>query len=153
MPAPASIWLEVAHHAAFRIGGWAFVRRIDGAVNGTAGGKGRVDPEANALEALAAALAGLPPGAAVELHSASPLVLAVPARIAGRDPPTDNLALWAKAAAALKPLDVAFRPAERTPGGPCAFAAAWAEFAQGRAKDRGAFAAPIPKSNLAKAGL
>ena len=152
MPAPASIWLEVAHHAAFRIGGWAFVRRIDGAVSGTAGGRGRVDPEANVLEALVAALAGLPSDAAVELHASSPIVLAIPDRIAGKDPPTDNLALWAKAAAALKSLDVGFHPARPTPGGPAAFAAAWAEFAQGRAKDRGAFSAPIPKSNLAKAG-
>jgi hypothetical protein len=153
MSAPASIWLEVAHHAAFRIGGWAFVRKGAGAVTGTAGGRGRIDPEANALEAVAAALAGLPPGAAVELHSASPRVLAIPERIAGKDPPTDNLELWAKIATALKPLDVAFRPARQTPGGPIAFAAAWAEFAQGRAKDRGPFTAPIPRSNLAKAGV
>ncbi len=26
MPSSVRIWLEVAHHASFRIGGWAFLR-------------------------------------------------------------------------------------------------------------------------------
>jgi hypothetical protein len=157
MPAPVRIWLEVAHHAPFRIGGWAQLRQIAGVMSGTAGGERQIDPERNALQGFAAALAGLPPGAAVELHAASPLVLAIPARIAaaeaGQDPPADNLDLWAKAAIALKPIDLALRPAEPTAPGPTGFTAAWAEFAQGRAKDRGAFSAPIPKGNLAKAGV
>jgi len=157
MPAPVRIWLEVSHHAAFRIGGWAFVRQAAGVVSGSGGGERRIDPERNALQAIAAALAGLPPGASVQLHASSPLVLAVPARIAaaeaGQDPPADNLDLWARAAAALKPIAVVCHPARPTPGGPTAFAAAWADFAQGRARDRGAFSAPIPKTNLAKAGV
>jgi hypothetical protein len=157
MPAPIRVWLEIAHHGAFRIGGWAFVRQSAGVVSGSAGGERRIDAERNALQAIAAALAGLPPGAAVELHASSPLVLAIPARIAaaeaGQDPPADNLDLWAKASTALKPIDLVLRPAQPTPGGPTAFAAAWADFAQGRAKDRGAFSAPIPKVNLAKAGV
>lgn len=157
MPAPVRIWLEVAHHAAFRIGGWAFVRQLAGAVSGTAGGEPRIDPERSALAAVLAALSGLPAAAAVELHASSPAVLAIPGRIAaagsGENPPTDNLDLWARTAAALKSVDIVFHPALPAAGGPTAFAAAWAEFALRRAKDRGAFSAPIPKVNLAKAGI
>ena len=157
MPAPVRLWLEIAHHPAFRIGGWAFVRQSAGAVTGSAGGERRVDPERIALQALSAALAGLPPGAAVELHASSPLILGIPGRItdagSGDDPPTETLDLWAKTATALRAGDIVFRPAQQPPGGPSAFTAAWAEFAQGRAKDRGAFSAPIPKVNLAKAGV
>ena len=157
MPAPVRIWLEVAHHGAFRIGGWAVVRLNAGAVSGTAGGERLIDPERNALTAISAAISSLPPGTSVEIHSSSPLVLAVPGRIAaaemGENPPTENLDLWAGAATALARLDAVLRPAQLAAGGPTAFAAAWAEFAQGRAKQRGAFSAPIPKVNLAKAGV
>lgn len=157
MPAPVCIWLEISHHAAFRVGGWAFVRRGAGAVSGTAGGEPRIDPERGALQGLSAALTGLPPAAVVELHASSPLVLAIPGRIAaarsGDDPPTDNIDLWAKLSVALAAADVSFHPARPTPGGPNAFAAAWADFARDRAKGRGPFSAPIPKVNLAKAGV
>ncbi len=155
MPTPVRIWLEVAHHAAFRIGGWAYVRSIDGVVSGSAGGERKVEAERTALAGLAAAIAGLPAGAAVELHSSSPLVLGVPGRIAeakaGGEAPADNLDLWAKATTGLGQVQLIMRQAQ--PGGTTAFTAAWAEFAQGRAKDRGAFSAPIPKVNLAKAGV
>jgi hypothetical protein len=45
------------------------------------------------------------------------------------------------------------RRAEPAPGTPTAFAAAWADLARDRAKDKGAFTAAIPKPNLAKAGV
>jgi hypothetical protein len=45
------------------------------------------------------------------------------------------------------------RRAEPAPKTPAAFAAAWADLAQGRAKDKGSFQAAIPKPNLAKAGF
>ena len=65
MPESVRIWLEVAHHAAFRIGGWAFVRANAGEVSGTAGGARAIDLERVSLAALAAALtrriAALPP--------------------------------------------------------------------------------------------
>ncbi len=131
MTAPIRIWLEAAHHGAFRIGGWAFVRSNVGAVSGSAGGQPRIDAAPNALAGIAAALKGLPDGAAVELHSASPLVLASGVTRPG----------------------LVMRPAQPAPGSPSAFTTAWAEFALGRAKARGAFSAPIPKSNLAKAGV
>ncbi len=156
MSAPVRIWVEVAHHTAFRIGGWAFVRSAAGVVSGSAGGERNIEAERTALHGLAAALAGLPAGAAVELHSSSPLVLGVPGRIAaaraGGEAPATDLDLWARLGAALGQAAVVMRPAQRTPGGTSAFTAAWAEFAQTRAKSRGAFSAPIPKVNLAKAG-
>jgi len=157
MAAPVRVWLEVAHHAAFRIGGWAFVRLDAGEVSGTAGGERRIDLERTGLAALAAALADLPPGASVELHTASPAVLAIPRRLAGAaagdDPPSDNLDLWAPAATTLRRLRLVVRRAEPAPRTPAAFAAAWADLACGRAKDKGAFTAAIPKPNLAKAGV
>lgn len=157
MPAPVRIWLEVAHHASFRIGGWAFVRSSAGQVTGTAGGARRIDLEPASLAALAAALAGLAPDAEVELLTASPGVLAIPGRItaaeAGENAPTENLDLWAQATTALRRIRFVIRRAEPTPGGPTAFAAAWAEFARDRAKDKGPFTAAIPKANLAKAGM
>lgn len=157
MSAPIRIWLEVSHHAAFRIGGWAWVRQDAEGVSGTAGGERRIDAERAGLAAFTAALAGLPPGAAFELHTASPLLLAIPRRIAAArardDPPGENLDLWAQAITALERPGVAMRRAEPTPRTPSAFAAAWAETARDRAKDKGPFSAAIPKPNLAKAGV
>jgi hypothetical protein len=157
MPAPVRIWLHVAHHAAFRVGGWAFVRQAAGEVSGAAGGERRIDLERTGLTALAAALADLPPGAAVELETPSPQVLAIPGRIsaaeAGENPPTENLDLWAKAATAIRRVRLVIRRAELAPKTPAAFAAAWADLARDRAKDKGPFTAPIPKANLAKSGL
>ncbi len=42
---------------------------------------------------------------------------------------------------------------QQTPGAPSAFAAAWAELARDKAKTKGPFLSPIPKVNLAKAGV
>jgi ribonuclease HI len=157
MPASLRLWLETAHHAPFRVGGWAFVRADGGEVTGAAGGERRIDAERTALSALLAALAGLAEGARVELHTTAPLVLAVPRRLAaaeaGEDPPADNLDLWAQAATALRRVELVARRAAPAPGTPTAFAAAWAELARDRAKDKGPFTAAIPKTNLAKAGV
>jgi hypothetical protein len=157
MAAAVRIWLEVAHHGAFRIGGWAFVRRDAGEVSGSAGGARAIDLERTSLAALAAALSGVAQGASVELQSASPSVLAIPGRIAaaraGENPPSENLDLWAQASTVLGRVRLVSRSAAPAPGAPAAFAAAWADFARDRAKDKGAFTAPIPKPNLAKAGV
>lgn len=157
MPAPLRIWLEVAHHAAFRIGGWAHLRSDGGEVSGSAGGERRIDAERSALTAFAAALSGLPQEAAVELLSASRSILAIPPRLAaaeaGEDPPTENLDLWAQAATAARRVRLAVRKSEPVRGGPTAFAMAWADLARDRAKDKGPFTAAIPKPNLAKAGV
>jgi hypothetical protein len=156
MPAPVTIWLEISHHAAFRVGGWAFVRRDAAGIAGHAGGERRVEAERAALAGLIAALAGEPAGAApVRILATSHLVAAIPERIraaeTGEGAPAENLELWAQAMRLLaaRPVEiVAASPAER----PTAFAAAWAEQARDRAKDKGDFAAAIPKPNLARSG-
>ncbi|HEX4740425.1 MAG TPA: ribonuclease H [Caulobacteraceae bacterium] len=157
MPAPVRIWLEIAHRGAFRIGGWAFVRLRDGAVSGAAGGARRLDLERTALRAIAAALSALAPGEPVELRTSSPAALAIPGRIAdaeaGDAPPTEDLELWAMAAAALRRPGLVVSPAIAAPRTPTAFTAAWADLACDRAKSKGEFTAPIPKHNLAKAGV
>jgi len=157
MHAPVRIWLEVAHHQAFRVGGWAFVRLKGGEVSGAAGGERRIDPERTALAAIAAALRNLAPGTSVELHTSSSQLLAIPGRIsaaeAGEKPPAENLDLWAQVATALRDLGVRMGRAELAPRSGSAFAAAWADLARDRAKDKGAFISAIPKANLAKAGI
>ncbi|MBV8682411.1 MAG: hypothetical protein JO111_06030 [Caulobacteraceae bacterium] len=157
MSLPVRIWLEIAHHGAFRIGGWAFVRENAGAVSGAAGGARRIDLEGAALRAMATAVASLPPAEAVQLHTSSSAVLAIPGRLsaaeAGTEPPTEHLALWAQVATALRRPGLVVIPASAAPGTPSAFATAWADLAYERAKTKGEFAAPIPKGNLAKAGV
>ena len=77
----------------------------------------------------------------------------VAAALAGEDPPTSNLDLWAQATAALAAAPVAIVRVARTAGEPSAFAAAWAELARDKAKAKGLFASPIPKVNLTRAGV
>lgn len=154
MDPQTTLWLELSHHAAFRVGGWAYVRRDpDGALSGHAGGERRITAERTALRGLIAALkdARRP----VRLRTAAPLVVAIPARIAaaraGEAPPVEDLDLWAQVMTALAagPVEFVAAPAgDRTHG----FAAAWAELGRDRAKDKGAFTSAIPKPNLAKSG-
>lgn len=154
MDSPTILWLELSHHAAFRIGGWAYVRRDpDGAVAGLAGGERRITAERTALMALVAALkdARRP----VQLRTGSPLIAAIPARIAaaraGEDPPSEDLDLWAQVMTALAAATVDIvkaTPGDRTSG----FAAAWAELGRDRAKDKGPFTSAIPRPNLTKSG-
>ena len=151
------VWLEVSHHAPFRVGGWAWVCTDGGAVTGSAGGERRIDAERTALCGLIAALRS--PGAPrpTRLHTASDLVVAIPARLeaarAGENPPAEDLDLWAQIMTALGAGTVQIVRVERAPATASAFAAAWAELGRDRAKDKGPFTAPIPKSNLAKAGI
>ena len=157
MQAATRIWLEISHHRTFRIGGWAFVRLETGQLSGTAGGERQIDAERIGLAGLAAALRNLSAGASIELLTSSPTLLAIPRRLtaaeAAEDPPTDNLDLWSQIATALARVAVVARHSERAPGSPTAFAAAWADLARDRAKDKGAFESQIPKPNLAKVGL
>ena len=148
------IWVEVSHHAAFRCGGWAFVRKDAEGLSGAAGGARSVNLERAVLTGLAEAVKGLPGGAAVAVHTSSGQIAALPARIAafgsGDEPPTNDLDLWAQLATALKAVRIG--RAENRPGTPTAFATAWAELARDKAKATGPFRSPIPKPNLAKAG-
>jgi hypothetical protein len=146
----------MSHHAAFRVGGWAFVRRDGEAIAGQAGGARRASAERTALAAVVAALSQAPsPDQSVQIATSSREIAALPARIAaaqaGEDAPNDNLDLWAQAMRALAGGRVTIRSATAS-GRPTAFAAAWAEQARDRAKDKGDFAAAIPKPNLAKSG-
>lgn len=154
MSDPIRIWLAVDHHAAFRCGGWAFVRQAAGAASGAAGGDRHVTAERNELAGLAAALADLPPGP-LEIHTASPRLLSAGAAIAGtaagEDAPAEDLDLWARIATAARGRAVRLVRADPAPKTPAAFAAAWADLARDRAKAKGPFTAPIPKPNLAKA--
>jgi hypothetical protein len=154
--APVRIWLEISHHAAFRVGGWAYVRADEQAISGHAGGDRRIDLERAALVGLLAPLRATV-ARPVALYTASAGVLAIPARIsaaqAGEQAPTENLDLWAEAMTALASGAVQLIRAAATAGTSGAFAAGWAEFARDKAKDKGAFTAPIPKPNLAKSGV
>jgi hypothetical protein len=157
MTDPVRVWLEISHHAAFRVGGWAIVRADGAEVTGQAGGDRRVNPERAALQGLIAALREPREGRPALVHTSSELVIAIPARIgaadAGRDAPEENLDLWAQARTALAASPVKIAVSTRAPGSPSAFAAAWAELARDKAKDKGPFTAAIPRSNLAKAGV
>ncbi|MGH6967383.1 MAG: ribonuclease H [Phenylobacterium sp.] len=148
------IWVETSHHAAFRCGGWAFVRKDAEGLSGAAGGDRSLTPERAILAGLAQALQGLPAAVAVEVLTSNPQLVALPALIAaftsGEEPPTENLDLWAQLTTALK--SVRIGRAENRPGTPTAFATAWAELARDKAKATGPFRSPIPKPNLAKAG-
>ena len=149
------IWVETSHHAAFRCGGWAFVRQDAAGVSGAAGGDRAVTPERAMLAGLAEALKGLPAGAAAEVQTSNAQMSALPGRISrfssGEEPPAENLDLWAQLATALRTVRVL--PAANRPGAPPAFAAAWAELARDKAKATGSFRSAIPKPNLLKAGV
>ena len=150
MAEPIRIWLETSHHAAFRCGGWAFVRQDAGALSGAAGGARGLTPERALLSGLAEALKNLPAEAGVEVRTGNRQIATVPQRIAGfsagEDPPTEDLDLWAQLSTALKTVRI-------LPAAPNAFAAAWAELARDKAKATGPFRAAIPRPNLAKAGI
>lgn len=159
LPAPLMadvfrIWLETDHNLAFRSGGWAYVLAEGSALLGAAGGERTASPERIALAGLVEALKGVPAGSAVEVHSASRPVIAIPRRLAAAaaDPPADDLELWAQLTTALKGRSPRFVPATSAPRTPTAFAAAWAELARDKAKTS-PFRAAIPKTNLAKAGV
>jgi hypothetical protein len=148
------IWVETSHHAAFRCGGWAFVRKDADGLSGAAGGDRSITAERAVLAGLGEALKGLPTGVAVKVQTSSGQIAALPARIAGftlgEAPPAQDLDLWAQLTTALKSIRVG--RAENRPGTPTAFASAWAELARDKAKATGPFRSPIPKPNLTKAG-
>jgi hypothetical protein len=150
------IWVEISHSTAFRAGGWAFVRAEGSALSGAAGGERTVSPDAIALAGVLEALKDLPAKAAVQVLSASGQVAGLGRKVAeleaGGDPPSDDLALWAQLSAALKARPIRFAATANQPRTPAAFAAAWAELAQDKAKTR-PFRAAIPRVNLAKAGV
>ena len=153
------LWLETTHHAAFRYGGWAYVRAADGAVVGYAGGERNITPARLDLAGMIAALNGLPAGASIAVRTSNPALLAIGRLIASPPPagspdaPVEDLDLWAQ-------LMTAARKAAGVCGARGAACqamvrplAAWAEVGRDKAKSAGRFAAAIPKPNLAKLAL
>ena len=156
MSATLRIWVEACHNPAFRCGGWAFVRRDGETLAGLAGGERSVSAERTALAALAAALKDLPAGAGIEILSSDKALHAAWRRLAelraGGEPPEADLDLWARLQTATAARSAKVTPTAIARGGPTAFAKAWADQAYEKTKARGPFSAPIPKTNLAKAG-
>ena len=156
MTQPVRLWIETTHHAAFRYGGWGFVRDDRGAVSGQAGGERNVTAARIDLMALIAALQGLAPGAAVDVISASPGLAAAARILAARSAagpegaPGEDLDLWARALQLSSGLALTVRPAPRPPTGPAAFCFAWAEVGRDKAKGQGWFSAAIPRPNLSR---
>jgi hypothetical protein len=150
------LWIETTYHAAFRYGGWAYLRDAGGTVSGVAGGERNTTAARIDLMALAVAFQGLPAGA-VTVTTASPGLLAAGRLIerppAPQDAPTEDLDLWVRVLGATAGRVVTFKVAPRAPQTPAAFLHAWAEVGQDKAKVAGRFSAAIPKSNLAKLKL
>jgi hypothetical protein len=161
MSATVRLWIETTHHAAFRYGGWAYVRQAEGAVLGYAGGERNLTAARLDLCAFIAALTGAPAGAALTLRTSSPALLAIgrlivsPPPAGSPDAPTEDLDLWAQLLTAARGRTLALAAAPRGPQTPAAFLAAWAEVGQDKAKAKaaGRFSAAIPKPNLAKLNL
>jgi hypothetical protein len=159
MTEPVRLFVETTWHPAFRYGGWGIVRQGAEGLSGQAGGERNTTAARIDLMALAAALQGLPAGAAVAISSASPGLLAAARLVASapapgaQDAPSEDLDLWAPALAAAKGRRMTVTPARREPNTPAAFCFAWAEVGQDKAKGLGRFSAAIPKPNLAKLGL
>jgi hypothetical protein len=156
MTQPARLWIETTHHAAFRYGGWGFVREEGGAVSGQAGGERNITAARIDLLALIAALQGLAPAAAVTITSSSPGVVVsahVLAAPGSQGAPAEDLDLWAQALKLCDGRTLTVRLAQRTPATPAAFCFAWAEVGQDKAKGKGRFSAAIPRPNLARLAL
>lgn len=120
MSQPVVLWVHALSSAEPGYGGWAYVVDDGGAYSGAAGGARAVGAQAMLASALAAALARLEPGRAVDvranvLPAAPETDLARPVRFERRDHP---------------------------------FLKAWAEEGQKQAKTRGTFHAAIPKPNF-----
>lgn len=145
------IWIAAAHDAGLGVGGWAFVR--DGAEpSGQAGGDRRTTRTRMALAGFLAAVKDVPP--------AEPLKVVAPeadARVLyallkpPATPPEDNPDLRASLAKALAGRAWTLAVGDPSGATPAAFAVAWADLARDKARSGGAFAAAIPRSNLAKA--
>ena len=156
---PCRIWARSAHHAAFKCGGWAYVR-AGGELVGQAGGERNTRPERMALAALTAALKRAPAGAVVIDLADPALIRKARKAAAGQaldedEAAPEDLDLWAGLATALKGRAVTFRKGEASgfPGDPGGFAQAWADLGMDKAKAAGAFVSAIPKPNLAKLKL
>jgi hypothetical protein len=150
-----NIWTAAAYHAAFRCGGWAYVREGAPELSGAAGGDRNTTLEQMAFAGLAAALKTLPKAAtAVQVHTPHTELVGMSDSLKTRTTPKD-LSLEVQGAwvtilhvAASRPVQIVYDPP--LVNTPIAFALAWADLARDKAKASGHFISPIPKPNLAK---
>jgi hypothetical protein len=150
-----NIWTAAVYHAAFRCGGWAYVREGAPELAGAAGGDRNTTLEQMAFAALAASLKTLPKAATpVEIHTPHTELVGLSAHLKSRTTPQDLTAavhgawLTILHVAATRPIQIVYdAPVAKTP---IAFVLAWADLARDKAKASGHFLNPIPKPNLAK---
>ncbi|OXE36441.1 MAG: hypothetical protein CGW95_07695 [Phenylobacterium zucineum] len=154
MTLPIQIWTRTAWHPAFKCGGWAFVRSgVE--LLGKAGGDRNTSPQRMGLAGLTASLTDLPSGpVAIDIEdrglAQTTAKILSGANLSDAERPTEDLELWAQLITALKGRSVRFKVGALSPGGPAAFAQAWADLAMDKAKTAGPFTAAIPKPNLAR---
>jgi len=149
------IWTAAVYHAAFRCGGWAYVREGAPELAGAAGGDRNTTLEQMAFAGLAAALKTLPKAVTpVEVHTPHTELVGLSDHLKTRTMPkdlsTEVLGAWQTIVhlAAARPIQIVYDPPlAKTP---LAFALAWADLARDKAKASGHFISPIPKPNLAK---
>jgi len=149
------IWTAAVYHAAFRCGGWAYVREGAPELAGAAGGDRNTTLEQMAFAGLAAALKTLPKAVTpVEVHTPHTELVGLSDHLKTRTMPkdlsTEVLGAWQTIVhlAAARPIQIVYDPPlAKTP---IAFALAWADLARDKAKASGHFISPIPKPNLAK---
>jgi hypothetical protein len=149
------IWTAACHHAAFRCGGWAYVREGAPELAGTAGGDRNATLAQMAFAGLAASLKTLPKAdSAVEVLTPHTELVGLSPYLKSRTTPEtlspEVLGSWLtiQHLAASRPIQITYdEPIARTP---IAFVLAWADLARDKAKAGGHFLSPIPKPNLAK---
>ncbi len=162
MSSPIRIWTCAAYSPVYRCGGWAAVRAGQGLATGAAGGERSTTARRMALSGLAAALRDLAPSrdptssGLISIETTSPELGEFARFLAGLGEPTqaagpdEDLDLWAQISVAAKGRRLSLVRTPLEAGTPIAFASAWADLAQDKAKATGAFATAIPKANLAK---
>lgn len=153
------LWVSTLFDPVYRCGGWAYVRADGAELTGQAGGQRQTTAGGLGPLALAAALADLDPKTPITIHAAAPLraaITALPGHVAAgwRTPDNEPVAdadLWKLLLPKLGARPITVLPAPEGKINPTAFADAWAELGRDKAKASGkAFAAAIPKTNLAK---
>jgi hypothetical protein len=149
------IWTAAVYHAAFRCGGWAYVREGAPELAGAAGGDRNTTLAQMAFGGLAAALKTLPKAETpVEVYTPHTELVGLADHLKSRTTPSDISPevqgpwLTILHLAASRPIKIVYDPPlVKTP---IAFALAWADLARDKAKASGHFISPIPKPNLAK---
>ena len=159
---PIQVWTGAACQGppGYGYGGWAWLAIEGATARGWAGGERHTTAARMALTAMIEALkaAADTPAAALRLDPGDLALARTAADLAAREAAgwrdaageaMEDTDLWLKIAAALKARMVPVRFATTPPAADArVFIDAWTAFASDIAKDRGPFAAAIPKTNL-----